>query len=79
MLFDVDRDGDGAAKIKLPPSSAPPTAAQLFRRRCYLNAVTDPDAVARLWAAEKARMADAAAAAKAKAKTRKRAGRGRKP
>lgn len=32
-----------------PPSGKPPTEKQAFERRCYLNGVTEPSAVARLW------------------------------
>lgn len=67
-----------------PPEGAkPPTAEEAFRRRCFLNAVTDPAAVDALWAAEKARLESASAGAKAaareKAKAGRRVGRGRRP
>lgn len=67
-----------------PPEGAkPPTAERAFRRRCFLNAVTDPAAVDALWAAERERLAraeaDAKAAAKERAKKGRRVGRGRKP
>lgn len=75
LLFDVERTEDGHAKIRRPAGARPPGAEQLFRRRCYLNAVTDPATVDRLWAAERVRMAEAEADAKQRAKDRARKGR----
>lgn len=46
--FDLDRQADGAPKP--PPAAPPPPPRELFRRHCELNCVTDPAAVARLWA-----------------------------
>jgi len=56
LLFDVDRDEEGRPKLVLP-APEPPTAEQAFRRRCYLNGITDPARVRDLWADEKARLA----------------------
>lgn len=78
LLFDVERDESGYPKITPPDAGRVPTAEQLFRRRCYLNAVTDPAIVARLWAAEKERLAAADAAAKEKARRGRKLGGGRK-
>lgn len=78
LLFDVERTEEGYPKIVPPPAGRAPTAEELFRRRCFLNAVTDPAAVDRLWAAEKGRREKAAADALAKKKPRKTRGPGGK-
>jgi hypothetical protein len=75
LLYDVERDEFGTPKLVAPDETAPPTMEQAFRRRCYLNAVTDPAAVDRLWAAERERLAKAEAAAVERAKQRRREGR----
>lgn len=67
LFFDVERDAEGAPKL-VAPGSAPLTAQKAFARRCYLNGVTEPSVVARLWAAESERRKKATADAKAAAR-----------
>jgi hypothetical protein len=56
LLFQIDRHPDGTAKITVPDEPEPPTMEQAFRRRCYLNGVTDQWKVDKLWAAERDRL-----------------------
>lgn len=75
LCYAVDRDEYGTPKLVPVEDDKPPTAEQAFRRRCYLNAVTDPATVDRLWAEEKARLAAREAAAKETRKEKARRGR----
>jgi hypothetical protein len=56
LFFEVERDPEtGNAVIRSPAvESAFPTAQRFFERQCYLNGITDPEAVARLWAKRQA-------------------------
>jgi hypothetical protein len=83
LLYDVERDEFGTPKLVVPEGDAPPTMEQAFRRRCYLNAVTDPATVDRLWVVERERLAKVEAAAveraKERRKTRRKVGKRRHP
>lgn len=69
-IYNVEREGDGWPKLSMP-RKAPPTARQMFTRRCYLNAVTDPAEVHRLWAEESTRRKAAKGESKKKGKVRR--------
>ena len=56
LLFQVDRHPDGTAKISPPEEPGPPSMEQAFRRRCYLNCITDQWLVDKLWKAERKRL-----------------------
>lgn len=76
LLFDHERDGDGRPVLKVP-GAARVSDKQAFRRRCYLNAVTDPAVVEQLWTEERARRAEKSKGTKkGKKKARRRNPRG---
>lgn len=56
FLYDVGERGEGGVPKLKPPSSPAPSLGELFVRKCFLLGITDPDTVARLWKAERARL-----------------------
>ncbi len=47
-LYAIERGADGYPKLKLPESPTP-TPREVFERFCFLNAVSDPEQIERLW------------------------------
>lgn len=48
-LYAIDRGEGGVPRIAPPDWTRPPSARQMFERRCFLLGVTEPETIAREW------------------------------
>ncbi len=70
LLFGVERDKEGNAKL-VPPVASEPSPEQVFRRKCYLAGVTNQRDVDRLWRGRQAELKERAAKEKGTRKGKK--------